>query len=282
LYTNSTELNAINTYLAYWCDKKLGSAEISEPLAKSIKYSLLGPGKRFRPLLVIQAGLELGADLEILLPYAAAVEMIHTYSLIHDDLPSMDNDDLRRGRATNHKIFGDDFALLAGDALLTEAFALIASAYEAQPAIGLKLSSLLSEAAGVLGMVNGQALDIKAQQDKGVGIEKLRQIHRDKTGALIRVSIEGAAVIADLDSGKRSQLRKVGELLGFAFQLADDIHDFTEDEIEHCSYTALLGLKGTRDLLEDTSSECIEVLKNSGLMMSSVTALVNFNRSRTS
>ncbi len=200
---------------------------------QAIRYSLLAGGKRIRPILCLAAAEVVGGKAESVLPAACALEMIHTYSLIHDDLPAMDNDDFRRGRPTSHKVFGEDIAILAGDALLTEAFRLLTSR-ENMPGIPperlLDVSCEIAEAAGHRGMVGGQVLDIRAEGE-AVGLETLYAIHRRKTGALLRVSIRAGAILAGAGEEALAALSDYGGKIGLAFQIADDILNVEGDPL---------------------------------------------------
>ncbi len=227
-------------------------------LFNSMEYSIFSGGKRFRPILSLLVAEALGEDPKKALPFAAAVECVHTYSLIHDDLPCMDDDDMRRGQPTNHKKFGEDIALLAGDALLTEAFHLIASHYKNN--VGA-LTLLLTEAIGSTGMIGGQVLDI-LKLDNEKSKELLDAVHELKTGALIRVSIEGVALSCETSKDTQKALRDFGEHLGFAFQLADDVDDFVEKGKENTNYVNHLGLDSTKDLLKQTTSLALTQLEN--------------------
>ncbi|MBX3020351.1 MAG: polyprenyl synthetase family protein [Bdellovibrionales bacterium] len=221
---------------------------------QSLTYSFFSDGKRFRPLLAVLTAKALGRPPELTLTLAAAVELIHTYSLIHDDLPCMDNDDLRRGKPTNHKVFGEAGALLAGDGLLTMAFGVLAQAPSPNAATAV---ALLSTAAGPRGMVGGQALDIESAQP---GETLLTEIHQRKTGALIRVSVEAAAVLCGADAREIDALRTYGEHLGMAFQLADDLQDHDPEKPEKISFTSLLGITETLKRLERSSQAALDSL----------------------
>ncbi|MDX9730327.1 MAG: polyprenyl synthetase family protein, partial [Bdellovibrionales bacterium] len=189
-------------------------------LNQSMRYSLLQDGaKRFRPVLALLTADALGVEREQVLPFAAAVECVHTYSLIHDDLPAMDNDDFRRGLPTNHKKFDEATAILAGDALLSDAFGIIGEAYIENPGAAVRVLVELSKAVGSHGMVGGQAIDIAAKS-KAVDIEDLRLLHLLKTGALIRISAVGAAVVAGADEEQIEDLSDYASALGLAFQVA--------------------------------------------------------------
>lgn len=202
-------------------------------ICRAIRYSLLAGGKRIRPILCLAAAEAVGGRAEAVMPAACALEMIHTYSLIHDDLPAMDNDDYRRGRATSHKVFGEDIAILAGDALLTEAFRLLTDR-EGMPGMPpervLDVAREIAEAAGHRGMVGGQVRDIRAEGES-VGLETLYAIHRQKTGALLRVSIRTGAILAGAGEEALAALSDYGGKIGLAFQIADDILNVEGDPL---------------------------------------------------
>ena len=212
-------------------DRLLPDADaFPQTLHQSIRYSALAPGKRLRPTLTLAAAEALGADSDAVMPTACALECIHVFSLIHDDLPCMDNDDYRRGRLTNHKVYGDAIALLAGDALLALAFQWIAENAETVPADRvLPTLKLIAEASGAGGMVGGQVADMESQ---GVefSAETLRYIHANKTGALLTASALAGAILAGGTAEQIAALRAYGEHIGLAFQIADDILDITGDQ----------------------------------------------------
>ena len=220
-------------------------------LREAMRWSLFGGGKRFRPTLVFAVGGSFGARDEELVGTAAAVEMIHTYSLIHDDLPAMDDDNLRRGRATCHKKFGEATAILAGDALQALAFQTIAEDERIGEGIRLRLLRGLGDAAA--GMVAGQYLDLEAE-GRTVSAEELKQIHRNKTGALIEFSAVAGAIIGGADE-EESRIREYGRSVGLLFQIVDDILDVTESTealgktagkdiaAEKATYPAVMGLE---------------------------------------
>ncbi len=227
----------------------------------AMRYSLLQKGaKRFRANLACFTTEALGADLTEVLPFAAALECVHTYSLIHDDLPCMDNDDFRRGEATNHKVYGDATALLAGDALITEAFTLLADRYAIRPEIGLKLVSLLSKAAGMRGMISGQMRDLETGAKPLQKIEDLKLMHEQKTGALILVAIQGAALIGGASPRQSMDLLQFGRNLGLAFQVKDDLLDFQEDK--GTSYTSFMGFAEAEKFLAQLTEQCLHSLKD--------------------
>lgn len=247
-------------------------------LHESMRYSALSGGKRFRPRLVLLTAQALGARETRALPFALAVEMVHTYSLIHDDLPLMDDDDLRRGQPTNHKVFGEAMALLAGDGLLTEAFTLLAREYRDEPRLALELIDVLGTAAGVSGMVGGQAIDITTQEENNE--ERIHYQHALKTGALIRASVEGAAVLANASPSIRQALSSFGQHLGLAFQVADDLQDHDPDQIDAASFIAVLGFEKTRALLKQVSSRAKEDLEDAELEDSALSQMVDYNLTR--
>ncbi len=203
---------------------------IPQTLHESLRYSVLAPGKRLRPTLVLAAAEAVGGKDEDVMPTACALECIHVFSLIHDDLPCMDNDDYRRGRLTNHKVYGDAMALLAGDALLALAFQLIAENVATVPAARvLPTLRLIAEASGTWGMVGGQVVDMESQGQE-VTTETLQYIHAHKTGALLTASVLSGAMLAGATDAQRDSLRAYGGHIGLAFQIADDILDVTGDE----------------------------------------------------
>ncbi len=227
-------------------------------LHSSLRYSVLSPGKRLRPTLTLAAAEAVGGADEDVMPTACALECIHVFSLIHDDLPCMDNDDYRRGRLTNHKVYGDAMALLAGDALLALAFQLIAenvatvSAERVLPTL-----RLIAEASGTWGMVGGQVVDMESQGQE-VTTETLQYIHAHKTGALLTASVLAGAMLAGATSAQVEALRSYGAHIGLAFQIADDILDVTGDEAkigkpvgsdeerDKATYPKLYGLEESR------------------------------------
>ncbi len=216
-------------------------------LHAAMRYSLLGGGKRLRPVLTLATAELLGVTDDAALPAAVAVECIHTYSLIHDDLPCMDNDDLRRGRPTAHKQFDEATALLAGDALLTEAFVILSSHYAGAPALAHALVRELAGAAGSRRLIGGQMEDLLAEKKSNATAGELEFIHRNKTAAMIEVSLVFGGLCARTTTTNIESLRTVGRHLGFAFQIIDDILDVTAD-------TATLGKTAGKDAKADKTT----------------------------
>lgn len=227
-------------------------------------YSLEAGGKRIRPMLVFAVLSSFGVDVERGIPAAVAIEMIHTYSLIHDDLPCMDDDDLRRGKPTNHKVFGEDVAVLAGDALLTYSFQVIAEMNHPDVTAEMKLELIaeISKSAGAEGMVGGQIADMEGE-NKQLTLEELQYMHEHKTGKLLQASILSGAILASASAAQREHLRQFAFHLGLAFQIRDDILDIEgsqellgkpigSDMTNHKStYPALLTLQGAKDKLSE-------------------------------
>jgi geranylgeranyl diphosphate synthase type II len=227
-------------------------------LIEAIEYSLLAGGKRLRPALVLESFAACGGaepDAKSALTAAAAMELIHTFSLVHDDLPAMDDDDLRRGRPTNHKVFGEAMAILAGDAMMTVAFEILAA--DARPQIAATLVRELAHASGPAGMIGGQVLDM-AGENQSLALEQLQQIHRMKTGALLTTSCRMGAIAAGADDAKLQSLTDYGRHTGLAFQIIDDVLDVTSTREQlgkatnkdasrgKNTYPALLGLDASR------------------------------------
>ena len=229
-------------------------------LLEAMTYSLMAGGKRFRSVLCIAAAESVGGDQEAVLPAACALEMVHTYSLIHDDLPAMDDDDLRRGQPTCHKAFDEATAVLAGDALLTLAFQMLSSVEaenEQQAAKWLRVIQLISHAAGYCGMIQGQMLDIDSE-GRQLTLNELQSMHRLKTGALIEVSLKCGAELVDVNSNQLQLLESYAQYIGLAFQVTDDILNVEGDPAimgkavgtdklrQKSTYPSLLGLEESK------------------------------------
>ena len=240
--------------------------EPQKPLFEAMEYSLLAGGKRLRPIFAMEFCRMCGTDWKKAAPFAAAVEMIHTYSLIHDDLPSMDNDDFRRGRPTNHKVYGEALAILAGDALLTDAFAVAASAQVSDMASAI---AVLSRCAGSLGMVGGQVLDIMSEE-RELNEQEVLDIQSRKTGALIHAACVLGAIAGGASEQQRNAAAKFADLLGLAFQIRDDMLDVigTQEEMgkgvgtdaAKNTFVRLYGLEKCEELVQTYTAQAIDAL----------------------
>lgn len=241
-------------------------------LYDAMNYSLLAGGKRIRPVLMLETCRLCGGEPEQILPFAGAIEMIHTYSLIHDDLPCMDDDDLRRGRPTNHKVYGEATAVLAGDALLTAAFEwMLDPSVTLPPQRVLEAAGVLARAAGAQGMVGGQVLDM-AGEGHAMGLTEVEELQRLKTGALIRAAAEMGCVLAGGSDEQRKAVCRYAERLGLAFQIQDDILDVVGDEAtlgkpvgsdaksEKNTFVTLKGLEECHRLVDQLTDEAVEAL----------------------
>lgn len=247
-------------------------SEQQEPkrLHAAIRWSLFGGGKRFRPALTFAVARHFGTPDAEVATAAAAIEMIHTYSLIHDDLPAMDDDDLRRGRATCHKKFDEATAILAGDALQALSFRIIAEDPSLSEHARLRILAGLGEATSK--MVAGQQMDLTAE-GRALSVEEIEEIHRNKTGALIAFSAAAGAIAANVSQGEYDKVVRFGEKLGLLFQISDDLLDVTQSTVQlgktagkdarsqKSTYPGLLGADGTRELLSRVHSECIRQLR---------------------
>lgn len=278
-------------------DRYLPAADrLPASLHQAMRYSVFAGGKRIRPLLMIAACEAVGGVMTSVLPAACALEMIHTYSLIHDDLPAMDDDDYRRGRLTNHKVFGEATAILAGDALLTQAFILLAAETPGEvvsAAERLRVLQIIANAAGSLGMVGGQVVDMESET-KSVELPVIEYIHTHKTGALILASLQAGAILGGADSRAFAALTRYGECAGLAFQIADDILDIVGEQSllgkdvgsdvhrGKATYPALLGLAESRRRAEELRDLAIDALAPLGIEAEPLRALVSFivDRSR--
>lgn len=245
--------------------------QIAPRLVESILYSVHAGGKRIRPLLLLELLDAFHAPiLEAHFQVAAALEMIHTGSLIHDDLPAMDNDDYRRGQLTNHKKFGEDLAILAGDSLFLDAFGCVAEA-DLPASIRVQLIALLSDASGTAGMVAGQVLDMEGE-GASLNLDQLQVIHANKTGRLLAYPFQAAGILLELEPAVATLLEEIGLHLGLAFQIRDDILDVTADfaslgktpqkdlQAEKSTYPALLGLDGAQAYLDRELDACEDLL----------------------
>ena len=267
-------------------DRFLPSEEkYPQVIYKSMRYSIFAGGKRLRPILVLAGADLFNKDLKGHLPAACALEMIHTYSLIHDDLPAMDDDDYRRGKLTNHKVFGEDIAILAGDALLTLAFEILSREENIRdPLLSIKVIGELSAAAGIAGMIGGQVVDLESE-GKGVDRNTLSYIHTHKTGALIRASVRTGGILSRAEDWELKALTQYAEDLGLAFQIVDDILDIEGEEEkmgkrrgmdsvqQKVTYPSLYGLSAAREMVQELYNESlrsIEILGNRGNLLKQI------------
>lgn len=251
-------------------EQRLGDLipELSVPhqqLYKAARYSLLGSGKRLRPILALATTEMLGGDIHKALSAACTLEMIHTYSLIHDDLPCMDDDDFRRGKPSLHKAFPEGHAVLTGDFLLTYAFEVLADDLHLSQKQKVQLIRCLAKSSGGSGMIAGQVMDIEAEGKK-IDLQTLQSIHENKTGAMITASIEFGAIIAEASKEHQDILREYGKKIGLAFQIVDDILDITSNRASDAAnnkttYATLLGLEKAQVLAATMCEAALNHLK---------------------
>lgn len=251
--------------------------EQSNPLGDAIKYSLKAGGKRLRPMLLLSTAEYFGANIKDVLPYACAIEYIHTYSLIHDDLPSMDDDDYRRGMLSNHKVYGDAIATLAGDALLNRAMEIVCDdlliSLDDKNKMRKKImaSKEIFDASGSSGMIGGQAADMMCQ-GKNKGSDLLHYIHLKKTTAIIIASVKAGAILGNADDDQLEDFTKIATNVGFAFQIADDILDICGDESligkpiksdgksDKLTYPSIYGMEASQNKIESLHKEAYRIL----------------------
>lgn len=259
-----------------------------ERIYEAMRYSLLAGGKRLRPILCLAACELAGGSVEQAMPTACALEMIHTMSLIHDDLPAMDNDDFRRGKPTNHKVFGEDIAILAGDALLAYAFEHIASQTRGvPPQLVLQVIACIGHAVAATGLVGGQVVDLESE-GKAISLETLEYIHSHKTGALLEASVVSGGILAGADEELLARLSHYARDIGLAFQIVDDILDVTatseqlgktagkDQAAAKATYPSLLGLEASRQKAEELIQSAKEALRPYGSQAEPLLALADF------
>lgn len=256
-------------------------------VVEAMRYSLFAGGKRLRPILCLAASEAVGGDLKAAMPAGCALEMIHTYSLIHDDLPAMDDDDLRRGKPTNHKVFGEAIAILAGDGLLTEAFVLLSDYNSLLPERAAQVIGVIAEAASYRGMVGGQVVDILSQ-NKRADLETVQQMHSRKTAALIAAATESGALAGKGSEVQVAALARYGRAIGLAFQIADDILDIegdTEllgkttgaDEARgKVTYPAAVGLERSRQAANEMVNDALAALEGFDDRANPLRSLANY------
>ena len=255
--------------------KELKELSYPETIAKGMEYAILNGGKRLRPFLLFATLELLNENINKGVKSAIALEMIHSYSLVHDDLPALDNDDYRRGKLTTHKVFGEAEGILIGDSLLTYAFYVLSQKnleFLSSEQI-VKIISKTSEYAGINGMIGGQMIDIQSENKK-IDLETLKYIHSHKTGKLIKLPIEIACIIANVEKDKREILEEYADLIGIAFQVKDDILDVegtfeelgkpvgSDVDLHKATYPSILGMEESKKILNDTVEKAKEIIKN--------------------
>jgi geranylgeranyl diphosphate synthase type II len=256
-------------------------------VVEAMRYSLFAGGKRLRPILCLAASEAVGGDLKAAMPAGCALEMIHTYSLIHDDLPAMDDDDLRRGKPTNHKVFGEAIAILAGDGLLTEAFVLLSGYNSLLPERAVQVIGVIAEAASYRGMVGGQVVDILSQK-KRADLETVQQMHSRKTAALIAAATESGALAGKGSEAQVAALARYGRAIGLAFQIADDILDIEGDtellgkttgaDVARgkVTYPAAVGLERSRQAANEMVNDALAALEGFDDRANPLRSLANY------
>ena len=256
-----------------------GEAAWPATIHRAVRYSLFAGGKRIRPVLVLATGDAVGGAREELLPLACAVEMIHTYSLIHDDLPAMDDDDLRRGKPTSHKVFGEAIAILAGDALLTRAFQLMAEGPPDWDADRVRrrlaATAVLGEACGTSGLIGGQVEDLESE-GQATSAATLERLHRAKTGALLGACVRGGAILGGASPDERASLSGYADAIGLAFQVVDDVLDATEgaerlgktagkdEAARKATYVSVHGLDRAREMAKGLRTQALGAVSRLG------------------
>ena len=254
-------------------DSYLGEFSYPHVIAEGMRYAVLNGGKRIRPVLILMTLDILGKDETLGLPSGAALEMIHSYSLVHDDLPALDNDDYRRGKLTTHKKFGEAQGILIGDSLLTHAFNVLTEKNEGVISDKkiVEIVKLTSSYAGINGMIGGQTVDVESEGKK-IDMETLKYIHKNKTGKLLKLPIEIGCVIGDASNEIREKLEEYADLIGLAFQIKDDILDVEGDfeklgkpvgsdaELEKSTYPSLIGMEESKKLLDETLEKAKKII----------------------
>jgi geranylgeranyl diphosphate synthase type II len=269
--TYQRKVEAIESVLRVYLPKPEGYQAV---IMEAMEYSLMAGGKRLRPMLMQETYGLLGGNSQAIEPFMAAIEMIHTYSLVHDDLPAMDNDDYRRGRKTTHIVYGEDMGILTGDALLNCAFETAAKAFDIEPEQSRRIGKaiqILSSKAGIYGMIGGQVVDVKSAGEVISG-EKLDFIYKLKTGALIEASMMIGAILAGADAKQVDAVEAIAGKIGLAFQIQDDILDVTsteevlgkpihsDEKNEKTTYVTWKGLEEAKALVEKISHEAVQLL----------------------
>ena len=290
----------LQTYLTTKCAEVESALEQSLPVVypetiyESMRYSLMAGGKRLRPILCLATCELAGGTVARAMPTACALEMIHTMSLIHDDLPAMDNDDYRRGKLTNHKVYGDDVAILAGDALLAYAFEFVADrTQDVPPKAVLDVIRRLGKAVGAAGLVGGQIVDLASEGKPNISIETLNFIHMHKTAALLEVSVVAGAVLAEAESETIERLSRYAQNIGLAFQIVDDVLDITSTqeelgksigkdvEAQKATYPSIWGLDESKQQAATLVQAAKDELAPFGPLKQPLVAIADFITART-
>jgi geranylgeranyl diphosphate synthase type II len=270
-----------NNQADIWLEQTIKNLPVDlQNFREAFVYSMHLPGKRFRPLLALSLAESYGVGPQRVFPWALTIELVHTYSLIHDDLPAMDNSDSRRGKPSHHVVFGEGISLLVGDGFLTEAFGLISSRFRAEPELAVELTDLLVRSIGVQGMVGGQYLDLLGQKIP-LSAQEIELMLKLKTGALISCTLYGTGLICGLPKSKMTSLKQFGDELGLAFQIKDDLLD--ENQFAHPernSILAVLGKQGSEARLAELTASMNAHLSELGLTQSSLAELVRLNLNR--
>ena len=264
-----------------------------EKIYEAMRYSLMAGGKRLRPILCLATCELVGGTLEMAMPTACALEMIHTMSLIHDDLPAMDNDDYRRGKLTNHKVYGDDIAILAGDGLLAYSFEYVASQTKnVPPQQILRVISQLGRATGAAGLVGGQVVDLESEGNPNISVDTLTFIHTHKTGALLEACVVCGAILAGAQEEEIQNLSRYAKNIGLAFQIVDDILDITATkeqlgktagkdlQAQKATYPSIWGLEKSKSQAKQLVEEAIDSLSNYGEKAQPLQAIATFITAR--
>ncbi|GAA0177212.1 polyprenyl synthetase family protein [Clostridium sediminicola] len=280
-------MNKLKNEINLWFEQYFsGKNDYNKTLYEAMGYSIKNGGKRIRPILLLTTYSMYKSDYENVLPIAAAFEMIHTYSLIHDDLPCMDNDDLRRGKPTNHKVYGEAIAVLAGDGLLNEAMNIMFD-NSFKSLNHLKACAEISNAAGPEGMIGGQIVDIESENKK-ISIEKLKYMHSKKTGSLIKASIKAGAILGEAIEDDIDKLTIFGEKLGLAFQIKDDILDITgdakklgkkthsDDNKNKTTFISEFGLDECISMCENLTNDCYAILDSINSDVTNLRGITSF------
>jgi geranylgeranyl diphosphate synthase type II len=280
----------VNAYL-----EKLLPSENEEPstIHKAMRHSVFAGGKRIRPILVLASGESLAGNRGVLLTLGAAIEMMHTYSLIHDDLPALDNDDLRRGVPTCHKVFGEAMAILAGDALMTRCYQVMADLHGISDSTRVNIIREVADATGtVLGMIGGQVVDLESE-GKSVSLEVLEYIHQSKTGALLRACVRCGGMAAGASTAELQALTEYGSKIGLVFQIVDDILDITsssevlgktagkDEKVKKATYPAFYGLEASREKARELTASALDDIRDFGAGAECLRSLAAFIISRT-